>query len=253
MKYCKIRHSKWQSNQTDELYHHGIKGQRWGVRNGPPYPLGASQKAEYKGVGSRSRGIGKKAKVLTSTSNTSSPKLRDQFKRISESQEQSLKKANPLRGTTAGQENCSSCVIAGHMRRLGYDATATVVNPPFPSTLDDILTDSFPGVKVKSRRAKDFGMSPDKAADVLRKQFGDNAFGVVGYTNRDGDGHVFNYSIKNGEVLFADYQKGWNDKTTRDKLWKVLIEPEGTVEFANLNGLDFQDSIVASKVDIKKR
>lgn len=22
-----------------ELYHHGIEGQRWGVRNGPPYPL----------------------------------------------------------------------------------------------------------------------------------------------------------------------------------------------------------------------
>lgn len=24
---------------TNELYHHGIKGQKWGVRNGPPYPL----------------------------------------------------------------------------------------------------------------------------------------------------------------------------------------------------------------------
>ena len=24
---------------SDELYHHGIKGQEWGVRNGPPYPL----------------------------------------------------------------------------------------------------------------------------------------------------------------------------------------------------------------------
>ena len=23
----------------DELYHHGIQGQHWGVRNGPPYPL----------------------------------------------------------------------------------------------------------------------------------------------------------------------------------------------------------------------
>lgn len=23
----------------DELYHHGIKGQKWGERNGPPYPL----------------------------------------------------------------------------------------------------------------------------------------------------------------------------------------------------------------------
>lgn len=24
---------------SDELYHHGIKGQRWGTKNGPPYPL----------------------------------------------------------------------------------------------------------------------------------------------------------------------------------------------------------------------
>lgn len=23
----------------DDLLHHGIKGQKWGVRNGPPYPL----------------------------------------------------------------------------------------------------------------------------------------------------------------------------------------------------------------------
>lgn len=30
----------------NELYHHGIKGQRWGVRNGPPYPLGENTK-EY--------------------------------------------------------------------------------------------------------------------------------------------------------------------------------------------------------------
>lgn len=29
---------------TNELYHHGIKGQKWGKRNGPPYPLDADGK-----------------------------------------------------------------------------------------------------------------------------------------------------------------------------------------------------------------
>lgn len=28
-----------------ELYHHGIAGQRWGKRNGPPYPLNSSTKS----------------------------------------------------------------------------------------------------------------------------------------------------------------------------------------------------------------
>ncbi len=28
--------------RSDELYHHGILGQKYGVRNGPPYPLGAN-------------------------------------------------------------------------------------------------------------------------------------------------------------------------------------------------------------------
>lgn len=28
----------------DELYHHGIKGQKWGVQNGPPYPLDKGRK-----------------------------------------------------------------------------------------------------------------------------------------------------------------------------------------------------------------
>lgn len=30
-------------SRNAELYHHGIKGQKWGVRNGPPYPLGSGK------------------------------------------------------------------------------------------------------------------------------------------------------------------------------------------------------------------
>ena len=28
-------------SRNSELYHHGIQGQKWGVQNGPPYPLGS--------------------------------------------------------------------------------------------------------------------------------------------------------------------------------------------------------------------
>ena len=42
----------------DEFYHHGIKGQRWGVQNGPPYPLSdhkvfvsGSSKTQFKDSG----------------------------------------------------------------------------------------------------------------------------------------------------------------------------------------------------------
>ena len=29
-------------SRNAELYHHGILGQKWGVQNGPPYPLDSS-------------------------------------------------------------------------------------------------------------------------------------------------------------------------------------------------------------------
>ena len=53
----------------DELYHHGIKGQKWGQRNGPPYPLGVSdhsareQKAGWRSSLSSSKNEYKRAKT----------------------------------------------------------------------------------------------------------------------------------------------------------------------------------------------
>ncbi len=35
----------WYYTPEGELAHHGIKGQKWGERNGPPYPLKTSQKS----------------------------------------------------------------------------------------------------------------------------------------------------------------------------------------------------------------
>lgn len=39
---------------SGELYHHGVKGQQWGVQNGPPYPLDQNTKSESK-TGSKTK------------------------------------------------------------------------------------------------------------------------------------------------------------------------------------------------------
>lgn len=48
---------------SNELYHHGIKDQRWGIRNGPPYPLSKDKKEHIKrvakNIGSKTLQIGK--------------------------------------------------------------------------------------------------------------------------------------------------------------------------------------------------
>lgn len=37
-------------SEIDELYHHGVKGQQWGVQNGPPYPLNQQGKNELRRI-----------------------------------------------------------------------------------------------------------------------------------------------------------------------------------------------------------
>lgn len=52
----------------DELYHHGIKGQKWGVQNGPPYPLDKGRKQTKYGFKGRGGSASKVATVLAKAS-----------------------------------------------------------------------------------------------------------------------------------------------------------------------------------------
>ena len=45
------------------LQHHGIQGQKWGVRNGPPYPLDSDSKSSSEKKTDKTKGLTKKEKT----------------------------------------------------------------------------------------------------------------------------------------------------------------------------------------------
>lgn len=59
---------------NDELYHHGIDGQRWGVRHGPPYPL---ERSEHNKVVERSEKASKKRNLSYSKSGKYAKQMTD--------------------------------------------------------------------------------------------------------------------------------------------------------------------------------
>jgi hypothetical protein len=80
----------WYYNLDGELSHYGIKGQKWGEKNGPPYPLDASdhssteKKAGTKGWTKEAKQENKKKSITNSDSQNSKnqyKKLKDDIKK----------------------------------------------------------------------------------------------------------------------------------------------------------------------------
>lgn len=67
----------WEYNHTDEMYHHGILGMKWGKMNGPPYPL----KAKDHSASEKKAGWKKSLKKNKKASEMSDEELQDYIKR----------------------------------------------------------------------------------------------------------------------------------------------------------------------------
>ena len=294
-----------------ELYHHGIKGQRWGVRRGPPYPLGEAKtrkntpKSSGKPAGrvdnrveksyalsknfskalkvgtvatltglavygayrsgylSKASKIGRQAvkeamgKVgslptgnfgdftppsgsspsRTAPKSRHAPVIRDPktgFKLINEPLSESLKNANPLKGTKEGSGNCTYSAIAGFLRTQGYDVVAKGTKGE-GRNFGTLLENVFKGVQLREGQGGAIPRSPDDAARMLKKRFGDNAAGVIMLTwNAKGDpSHAFNWVIKDGAVRFLDFQNKNDDSVCRN-YWN-LANHDGSFLFARLD------------------
>lgn len=139
----------------DELYHHGIKGQQWYIKNGPPYPLDKDthnrvvkriiRKADSNNSNDVQKfnrflattvGIGRK-KMLTAEERERQSAQRKEtlavdtslklpLKDRSWSIEEDVAAVNPGYGNFNNntEMNCGYCAMTLEMRRRGFDVTA---------------------------------------------------------------------------------------------------------------------------------
>lgn len=129
--------------QGKELTHHGIKGQHWGVRRGPPYPLGTQTRSDSENL-RRSGGLGeseKKSEIGTiGDSGTAKSKVTKDaegiakkygfsIKSVPSTVGEDIKNANPdwynHQDDKRWLNNCSHSCVAFAARRKGLDVVAS--------------------------------------------------------------------------------------------------------------------------------
>lgn len=207
----------------DELAHHGIKGQKWGVRNGPPYPL------------DRNNG------------NSVGDEDDDRFKGIKkisppETESQSLIRANEQhRGKVSGKNNCVPSSIAGFLRMHGCDCLAKSTKGE-AQIAGGVVEEVFKGVRASEGSAVVFSKSRQDADRMLKRKYGDNAEGLVAIDWNEGGGHAFNWIIENGNVRYLDFKAGKDDSFVEEHYFP-RIKSNGQLCLArldNCSGVDIE-------------
>lgn len=131
----------------DHLYlvHHGIKGQKWGVRNGPPYPLGESDKSASE---KKAKRINKFARRTKESSKPKEKFWTDDRKRIAK----------------------GVAIVAG-VALVAYGGYKVSQLPAVQErlgkkTVEEILSSNLPSIDSTSKDAVEFGRASHTLASV---------------------------------------------------------------------------------------
>ena len=179
------------------------------------------------------------------------PKLTDP-----ESLREAVLSTNPHLGDSNYKNNCGLCAVGGILRQtLGLNITAG--KAPNGVNAGGLVEELFPGIQdmkaeangvLRSRTldgtATTFGRSKEDAAKMLVKRFGQNAEGICSIQWKNtipGEsvgGHVFSWKIKDGRVLFIDYQQQLAGRDLDTLKYWNYIDPSGKLYLARLDGLE---------------
>ena len=216
-----------------ELYHHGIAGQKWGQRNGPPYPLkpSAHSSAEKKAASKTKDGsaavalalyfapeilmfsslaVSASVSIANDIHDSRAEKARKNapvdkktgyhLKTKEMTEKEDARDTNPgyksgERGTT---QNCVHCSFAYEMRRRGYDVVATKAAQG--TDWHGEIKKQFKNAKIKDIVDKEF--DEDKYSRQMKAYSGKNT------ANADKTFEVLSKEPKNSRGLL---RVTWND------------------------------------------
>ncbi len=229
---------------NDELYHHGIRGQKWGVRNGPPYPLGSASSSIEKtpssvlgkaGSFSIAGGNAKRLAEKGSTwvSDTGYLSREPNAKVMQTAQKVGLKlKTNNLsmsedcaetdpdfdgNGPPAQRNNCAHCSVALAMRRMGYDVEAQDLPKDRENgTKFTDLEKYFNNLNYKTAYAgihlSASGYEKALSKRLLKTCNNENgAVGIMLFAFPAGGAHYITWENQNGTIRYSDGQNNISD------------------------------------------
>ena len=216
------------------LKHHGIKGQEWGVRHGPPYPL---QPGQFRSNKKRSsRNITSKERAAEAIDRLLNRENGLRRLKNPESLESTISKVNDYKDDERGMYNCTSCALAGYLRTQGYNVKAIGSRKPFLPT--DVYDKSIKNDVWSSTSASNFKNKKSAESYMLKMTGGKDASGVIGVEWGPFDGaHAFNWQVKGGKVRFYDCQLG--DPSYDVTEYFNYINHSGEVGFYTLSNAEF--------------
>lgn len=273
--------------KEEHLSHHGIKGQKWGVKHGPPYPLKGENRVQRTSglegyalglaydlsVGAAKRGI---AKIRVSADNKRRSKnenvdkktgfrLKDPNKEYTDKDD--IKRINPgfaqspYLSDKKTTNNCAYCTAAFELRKRGYDVRAKKAESG--DGLTELEVDAL--WKLKTPKKQFTVSEPSAFAKTKRldrvKTYQDTIDWVKKQPDQRGNlavhwgfaGHSMAYEIKGGKLTILDGQTG-KIHSNGEKYLKELF---GTSIFSELPASDCSfrrtDNATPNWDEIKKR
>lgn len=226
------------------LAHHGIKGQKWGVKNGPPYPLKENSRTTSEKTAGGAEDLIMPAAYLAATAayvgikvlsakkaNERRTKQYDEeyyqqrkIKSLEEcpkidpssmNMEDHMKAVNPDYPDAGSTENCMFCTTAMAMRMKGYDVTAEKCPTGWSSAN---LASTWTNFKSESPKKS----STLELSNYLKSQ-GDGAYGNIMVYWSVGGGHSMFYHVDNDQVKIYDTQAN-KVRDLRDFNGKILTK-----------------------------